>query len=127
MFSPSAACPTLQGLPNYVLLYIMNLLTVQSLYYLSLACRRFYQLSQDRSVWEDVEITQKSLGRRIDIVKLKKFIKVRLPFTLTRVVIEEMFPKKPTLTEATLDLLFNTCPNIKTIVVIRGDFSKVRS
>ena len=123
----SAPSPTLEGLPDDVLLCIMGHLTVLSLFYMSLVCRRFLFLSRDRSVWESVELTQESIGKRVDSQKLKKLIRERLSSSVTRVVVEETFPKKGNLavTEALLDLLFNTCPKIRTIVLMRCDFTKV--
>ena len=70
-------------------------------------------------------MTKESFGRRIDLQKMKKFIRERLSSAVTRVMVEEMFPSKAVVNEALLDLLFNTCPKLKIIVVVRSDFSKV--
>jgi len=71
-------------------------------------------------------MTRESFGRKVDLQKMKKFIRERLSSVVRRVVIEEMFPSnKAVVTEALLDLLFNTCPKIRSIVVSRCDFSKV--
>lgn len=125
-YPPSAPTPTLCGLPDDALLYIMTYLTVLSLFRLSLVCRRFFQLSQDSAVWENVELTRDSIGRKLDSLKMKKLIRIHLSSSLCSVVLEETrFKGNLTVTEAVLDLLFNKCPKVECVTLLNCDLTKV--
>ena len=104
----------------------MTYLSVLSLFHLSLVCRRFFQLSRDSSVWENVELTQDSIGKRLDSLKMKKLIRTHLPLSLCRVVLEEThFKGNLSVTEAALDLLFKRCPKVESITLLNCDLTKV--
>ena len=121
--APSA---TLDGLPDNVLLIILGYLSVLSLVHVSLVCRRFRHLSSDTAIWETVELTLQSLGRKLNSQTLKKIIRLHLAPCVRSVVLEETNVRgNAVITEALLDLLFSSCPKIETITLLHCDLRKV--
>lgn len=108
------------------MLLTMNYLNLLSLVRFSLVCTRFLHLSRDASVWKSVELTHNSIGRKVNSLTLKRLIRLYLPPSLSRVVLEEVNLKgNLTITEALIDLLFGNCPKIDSITLINCDLRKV--
>ena len=107
----------------------MGLLDVHSLINLSRVSRRFHYLHGDESIWSDVDLTNKSLGRRLDTRKLKKIIHTYLPSSLWRIKLssnsQSISSKNPIVTEALLNDLFTRCPTIETIFLHTCDLTNV--
>lgn len=104
----------------------MNFLNLLSLVRLALVCRRFCHLSKDASVWDRVELTRESVGRKMSSQMLKKLIRLYLTPSLHYVVLEESNLRgNAAITEATVDLLFNSCPHIQSIMLLNCDLRKV--
>ena len=108
----------------------MNLLDVHSLISISRVSRRFHHLHGDEFIWSDVDLTDKSLGARLDARKLKKIIHTYLPSSLWRIKLssnsQSISSKNPVVTEALLNDLFIRCPTIRIIVLHRCDLTNVR-
>lgn len=89
-------------------------------------CRRFQHLSKDDSVWESVELTRESIGKKVSSQTLKKLIRLYLGPSLCAVSLEETNLKgNATVTEALVDLLFSCCPNIESVTLLNCDLRKV--
>ena len=107
----------------------MGLLDVHSLITLSRVSRRFHHLHGDESIWSDVDLTLRSLGRRLDTRKLKKIIHTYLPSSLWRINLssnsQSISSKNAIVTEALLNDLFTRCPTIETLTLQRCDLTNV--
>lgn len=110
---------SLCGLPDNILLSVMQLLDVHSLICLSRVCRRFHHLHRDDFIWSDVDLTLESLRTpRLDVRKLKKIVHTYLPPSLRSIKLSSnRQSKNPIVTEALLNDLFTQCPNITTIAL----------
>lgn len=107
----------------------MSLLDVHSLINLSRVSRRFHHLHGDESVWSDVDLTDRSLGRRLDTRKLKRVIHTYLPSTLWRIKLssnsQSLSSKNPIVTEALLNDIFARCPAVRVVILHRCDLTNV--
>lgn len=107
----------------------MGLLDIHSLISLSRVSRRFHHLHGDESIWSDVDLTHRSLGKRLDARKLKKIIHTYLPSSLWRIKLssnsQSISSKNAIVTEALLNDLFTRCPTIETIILHRCDLTNV--
>lgn len=122
----AAPQPSLELLPDSLLLEILSLLDVHSLIRLSRVCKRFHHLYTDEYIWSNVDLTSRSVGSKLDVRKLKKIVHDRIPPTLRRVKLSSNHPKKPpVVTASVLNDLFSKCPTIKNITLENCDLTTV--
>lgn len=122
----AAPQPSLELLPDSLLLEILSLLDVHSLICLSRVCKRFHHLYTDEYIWSNVDLTSRSVGSKLDVRKLKKIVHDRIPPTLRRVKLSSNHPKKPpVVTASVLNDLFSKCPTIKNITLENCDLTTV--
>ena len=73
-----------------------------------------------------MELTRDSVERKPSTQLLKKLIRLYLTPSLEHVVLEECHPKgNVAVTEATVDLLFTSCPLIESVTLVNCDMRKV--
>ena len=64
-------------LPNETLFEIFKNLNHTDLLNVSLVSKRFYQTATDSSLWKDFDLSQRSLGDKIQLLKLSRFKKLK--------------------------------------------------
>ena len=125
-FIVAAPQPSLELLPDNLLLRILSLLDVHSLISLSRVCKRFHHLYTDEYIWNDADLRSRSVGSKLNVHKLKKIVHDRIPSTLQKVKLSSNHPRKPpVVTAAVLNDLLNKCSGVKNITVETCDLTTV--